>query len=83
MAATRKALEYRLTAAERAELHHLLRERWMLLLRLRDLSMKRLAGRFGIHRQTLQRLDESIHGVHLEDPSLRCVKRSEIEEVSM
>lgn len=72
-----------LSQGDRDDLVRMLRERSKLLLRLRDLSIKRIAYRYNVHPMTLYRIDIELNGIHLHDPALRCVKRSEIEEPAM
>lgn len=61
----------KLTIEQRRQLSLDLHKRKELLQDLAQLSLKRLGAKYGVHHQTIWRLDELLHGYHIPDPVQR------------
>ena len=59
----------KLTADQTKQLHALLMRRRELLLEVEKFSPRRLAAKYGVHHQTVWRLDVNINGYHVSQPS--------------
>lgn len=61
----------KLTLEQRRQLSGELQRRMELLKELATLNLKRLAARYGVHHQTVWRLDDQMHGCHIADPLMK------------